>query len=89
MSWRVALLPFLDTSYEALYRKFHLDEPWDSPHNKTLLPELPAAYAPVVRKEGPEHSTYYQVLLGPGALFDGDEGTKLSGHSATHLMCDL
>ena len=30
-SWRVYLLPFVEQ--EPLYRQFHLDEPWDSPHN--------------------------------------------------------
>ncbi len=45
LSWRVALLPFLGE--RELYQQFHLDEPWDSPHNKPLLSEIPKAYAPV------------------------------------------
>ncbi|MGP0067269.1 MAG: sigma-70 family RNA polymerase sigma factor [Isosphaeraceae bacterium] len=75
LSWRVALLPFLDQ--KALYDKFHLDEPWDSPHNKTLLDQMPAVYAPVVHKVEAKHSTYYQVFVGPGALFEGNEGTRI------------
>jgi RNA polymerase sigma factor (sigma-70 family) len=75
LSWRVALLPFLDE--KALHDKFHLDEPWDSPHNKALLDEMPAIYAPVTgKKEESKHSTYYQVFAGPGALFGGDEGSR-------------
>jgi RNA polymerase sigma factor (sigma-70 family) len=75
LSWRVALLPFLDE--QALYNKFHLDEPWDGPHNKGLLDQMPAIYAPVRRRnEDSKHSTYYQVLAGPGALFGGDGGPK-------------
>ncbi len=31
LSWRVYLLPYLDQGN--LYERFHLDEPWDSPHN--------------------------------------------------------
>src|SRR5262245_36550552 len=31
LSWRVALLPIL--GQKALYEKFRLEEPWDSPHN--------------------------------------------------------
>ncbi|MFP6674634.1 MAG: DUF1559 domain-containing protein, partial [Pirellulaceae bacterium] len=42
LSWRVHLLPILDQS--ALYNQFHLDEPWDSPHNKSLLPMMPELY---------------------------------------------
>ena len=30
-SWRVLILPFVEQ--DALYKEFHLDEPWDSPHN--------------------------------------------------------
>jgi len=43
LSWRVAILPFLDA--EALYKEFHLDEPWDSEHNKKLIERMPAALA--------------------------------------------
>ena len=75
LSWRVCVVP--DPRHgdrrdqHLLFEKFHLDEPWDSPHNKTLIEEIPAAYAPVVKKGDPKGSTYYQVFSGPGALFDG------------------
>ncbi|MCM2370893.1 DUF1559 domain-containing protein [Aporhodopirellula aestuarii] len=42
LSWRVAILPFIEE--QALYQKFHLDEPWDSEHNLPLAKELPAVY---------------------------------------------
>lgn len=76
LSWRVALLPFLEQ--QALYNKFHLNEPWDSPHNKALLDQMPDVYAPVTPAEQEsKHSTTYQVFAGPGALFGGDEGASL------------
>src|SRR5262249_5899033 len=31
LSWRVTLLPYLEQ--QNLFNQFHLDEPWDSPHN--------------------------------------------------------
>src|SRR6185295_11708421 len=34
LSWRVRILPYLDE--QTLYAQFHLDEPWNSPHNSTL-----------------------------------------------------
>ena len=34
LSWRVRLLPYLEQ--QALYEQFHLDEPWDSAHNRPL-----------------------------------------------------
>src|SRR5438477_2970944 len=42
LSWRVAILPFIEQG--ELYNKFHTDEPWDSPHNKALLKEMPPTY---------------------------------------------
>jgi hypothetical protein len=38
---------------------------------------MPEVYAPVVLKDVPKHSTYYQVFVGPGALFGGDDGPRL------------
>src|SRR5262249_4330457 len=43
LSWRVALLPYLEG--EGLYQAFKLDEPWDSPHNKKLIARMPRVYA--------------------------------------------
>ena len=42
LSWRVHILPYLDES--DLYDQFHLDEPWDSAHNKKLLEKMPAVF---------------------------------------------
>jgi hypothetical protein len=68
LSWRVAILPFIEQGQ--LYRQFHLNEPWDSPHNKKLLAAMPKLYAPV-GKAGNDNptSTFYQVFVGPHAGF--------------------
>src|SRR5205823_2150780 len=42
LSWRVLLLSYLGD--EDLFLQFRLDEPWDSPHNRTLLPRMPDVY---------------------------------------------
>jgi hypothetical protein len=42
LSWRVHLLPFLGEV--ELYSQFHLDEPWDSDHNKKLILKMPDVY---------------------------------------------
>ena len=42
LSWRVAILPYLEEM--ELYRQFHLDEPWDSEHNKKLIAQMPAVF---------------------------------------------
>ncbi len=42
LSWRVQLLPFV--GQRALYNEFHLDEPWDSEHNRKLIERMPDVY---------------------------------------------
>lgn len=42
LSWRVHILPFLGEL--ELYKRFALDEPWDSPTNIKLLTEMPSIY---------------------------------------------
>ena len=42
LSWRVHLLPFMDQ--DELYKKFKLDEPWDSEHNIKLLDQMPGVF---------------------------------------------
>jgi len=44
LSWRVMLLPFLDQ--QKLYQQFHLDEPWNSEHNKQLISKMPDVFRP-------------------------------------------
>jgi hypothetical protein len=41
LSWRVAILPYIEQ--DNLYRQFHLDEPWDSEHNKTPASRVSSA----------------------------------------------
>jgi prepilin-type processing-associated H-X9-DG protein len=56
---------------EPLYKRFKLDEPWDSPANLALLPEIPRAFrCPTAEAHGlPEGDTTYASLSGPGTLF--------------------
>jgi hypothetical protein len=77
-SWRVLLLPYLDQ--EALYKEFWLDEPWDSPHNIQLLPQMPQTYAAPGRKAGkmPQYHTVVHVFVGKGTAFEGREGLKIA-----------
>jgi hypothetical protein len=75
-SWRVLILPFLEE--EGVYNEFHLDEPWDSPHNIALLPRMPRIYALPPRKMAklnmpPDH-TICHVFVGRQAAFEGKEG---------------
>jgi prepilin-type processing-associated H-X9-DG protein len=68
LSWRVALLPFLEQ--QALYDRFHLDEPWDSPHNQALIKEMPTVFTCPSRPDAAPGTTTYRLFTGPGALFE-------------------
>ncbi|HET6573121.1 MAG TPA: sigma-70 family RNA polymerase sigma factor [Fimbriiglobus sp.] len=74
LSWRVAILPQLDNEF--LYSHFKLDEPWDSEHNKKLLPHMPKAFRSPVQGVGPASETYFQGFAGPAAGFQA--GQKLA-----------
>ena len=71
LSWRVAILPYIEQ--QELYDKFKLDEPWDSPHNKALLKEMPAIYMCPSRTKAEPFTTNYRVFVGNGALFEKDQ----------------
>lgn len=76
LSWRVALLPYIEE--HGVYDEFHLDEPWDSPHNIKLLSRMPSVYAPFNGKKTPEpYTTYYQVFTGPGTPFEQGKTIRL------------
>lgn len=75
LSWRVALLPYIE--HDALYKKFKLDEPWDSEHNKKLIDQMPRVYASPYDDKPSKTETRYQVFVGGGALFDTVQGFKL------------
>jgi prepilin-type processing-associated H-X9-DG protein len=72
LSWRVAILPFLEQG--ELYNQFHLDEPWDSPHNKGLIEKMPATYTCPSDKLQEKGLTSYRVFSGPGTAFEGTKG---------------
>jgi hypothetical protein len=92
-SWRVLLLPHVEE--ESLYQEFHLDEPWDSPHNLRLLPRMPTVYALPGSKKSlvPDYHTICHVFVGQGTPFEGREGLRIpqafpNGSSNTLLIVE-
>jgi hypothetical protein len=75
LSWRVHLLPFLEQ--DALYKEFHLDEPWDSPHNKKLIAKMPPAYRSPASAAAPG-MTNYEGVRGKDTMFPGAQGVKIA-----------
>jgi hypothetical protein len=77
LSWRVMILPYIEQ--QNLYNQFHLDEPWDSEHNKKLLAKMPTVYAsPSDEKSHKDHTTHYQGFVGKGAFFEGKKGIGIA-----------
>lgn len=86
LSWRVWMLPYMDQAQ--LFNQFHLDEPWDSDHNKTLIEKMPAMFeSPGVTEKG---KTSVHVFTGEGAPFAGESGPGMrnitDGTSNTIMM---
>jgi hypothetical protein len=91
LSWRVQLLPYLDQ--EKLYKEFHLDEPWDSDHNKKLIARMPAVFRssadPKLIADG---KTTYLAPIGEATMWPGAKGVRIAdvtdGTSNTILLVD-
>jgi hypothetical protein len=91
LSWRVAVLPYLEQ--QRLYEQFHLDEPWDSKHNKKLIAKMPAVFRHRSSKADKGQATLL-APRGPGTIFpDVSTKTKLQdikdGASNTIMLVDV
>jgi hypothetical protein len=77
LSWRVAILPYIEE--QDLYNQFHLDEPWDSEHNKQLIAKMPQVFfCPSSHLNPAEGKTTYVAPVGEDLLFDGtNTGARL------------
>ena len=92
LSWRVALLPYIEET--GLYQQFHLDEPWDSEHNKKLLELMPATFASPDAAAVRPGMTRYLVPTGPGTLFPRPDvaltlGDIKDGPSKTIILVEV
>jgi hypothetical protein len=84
LSWRVALLPIL--GMEDLYKKFKLDEPWNSETNKELLKEMPGIFHHLTPDADPT-KTAIRFFDSAGTPFSNRELTSQSMKSPqTTLM---
>jgi len=65
LSWRVAILPYIDE--QELYNQFRLNEPWDSAHNHALIAQMPNAYADPAGQT-PAGKTIFRMIGGQGSF---------------------
>ncbi|NOZ40333.1 MAG: DUF1559 domain-containing protein [Planctomycetes bacterium] len=91
LSWRVQLLPYLDQ--QKLYEQFHLDEPWDSPHNKTLIAKIPKAFQSPENPADKKHKTRFLVPVGKTTIFPGRKAMSFAsirdGSSNTIMLVQV
>ena len=91
LSWRVHLLPYLEAGQ--LYERFHLDEPWDSEHNRKLIGQMPALYRCPASRLREKGRASYVVVVGEGTVFPGREGIPIKeikdGSSHTILAVEV
>jgi hypothetical protein len=86
LSWRVHILPYIDKS--ALYEKFALDEPWDSPNNSKLLEFMPEIFQNATSKS----QSSLHVLTGQSSLLGNNRNwmaTATDGIHNTIMLMDL
>jgi hypothetical protein len=91
LSWRVAILPFLEQ--QALFNKFKLDEPWNSEHNKPWSDMAIKTYmSPDAVAITPPGMTHYKGFAGPGTVFEPGKKIRLvdiaDGTSNTILIVE-
>jgi hypothetical protein len=89
LSWRVLILPYLEE--QDLYKQFHLDEPWDSDHNKALVARIPRVYVSP-NYAGPPGRTNYLGIGGEHGVFGGKNGVSfaqiIDGSSNTIMVVE-
>ncbi len=75
LSWRVAVLPNIEQG--ELYKQIHLNEPWDSPHNRTLWSKMPKVFE-LPGHAAPLGQTFVQVFSGPRTPFNPGQALRYS-----------
>jgi len=91
-SWRVLLLPYVEQG--GLYDRLKLDEPWDSPHNRSVLQDEGATqcfHCPSA--QNPKDETSYVLIVGPDTISDGPHSMRLEdikdGPSNTIMIVEV
>ena len=94
LSWRVHLLPYLEEG--DLYAEFHLDEPWDSEHNRKLITRMPTVYSDpdrTLRQTNSLGRTTFVVPVHAETVFHGTQGSRFKditdGTSNTVMLVEV
>jgi hypothetical protein len=94
-SWRVSILPYLDDPEASrVYNEFHLDEPWDSPHNRKLIAKMPEVFrCPASNLSRRRGLATYRIVVGKDTVFPPEKKTKFKditdGTSRTIMVAEV
>jgi hypothetical protein len=72
-SWRALILPYLEPE---LAKQYRFDEPWNGPHNKTLLTHAPEVFQSDT-VQPPSNATSYFAVVGKRTLWPADQSLRL------------
>jgi hypothetical protein len=75
-SWRILLLPYL--GQQDLYDRYRFDEPWDSPHNRTVTDLVIGLYQCPAEPATRQPTTSYMMVVGPHTISVGSEPRKIA-----------
>lgn len=68
-SWRALILPYLEPE---LAKQYRFDEPWNGPHNQSLLAQAPDVFQSD-RVGGPPNAAGYFAVVGERTLWPADQ----------------
>ncbi|MCA9271194.1 MAG: DUF1559 domain-containing protein [Planctomycetales bacterium] len=89
-SWRVLLLPYLGQN--ALYQRYDMKLPWNSPPNLELTYQMPPVFACPDSPNAAGGETNYMAVVGPGMVFQGATSASLAeirdGTATTILLVE-
>ncbi len=72
----MAILPYLEESGTALYKEFHLDEPWESEHNRELIKRMPMVFRDPHEDPSSTSASYF-MPTGKGTFGDSEKGLTI------------
>jgi hypothetical protein len=93
-SWRVLVLPYLGSDANEMYKRYDLNQAWNSPHNSQLLTSMPDVFAsPAEDIARSRFETSYAAVVGPGFAFNGVQPTRTDqiadGRNQTLLLVEV
>ena len=80
-SWRVLILPFLETrdadALDKLYQKYDFSVPWNHANNRFVLEHMPDVFSCPADPDVGKNLTSYFAVFGPNCVFEGTQPNRI------------